>query len=206
MKTCKNCGAQLRDDAKFCVSCGQPAEGSSQSGLKGNLAETFQQDARWGTGDSRTQNSGYQQQNYDSGRQQQAYGGYQPQNGNGGYQPGAGYGGPYGAPYPGMERTSGLAIASLVLGLVGIGTGLLGASSGLASDMAFGSEGLMLLSLIFYTPGILAAILGIAGIVQAGKPGRKGAGMAVAGLVLGIVFTIFWFAMGQIARDTMFWW
>ena len=62
--------------------------------------------------------------------------------------------------------TSGMAIASLVLGFSGV--------------------------LFFFVPGfgvlasVLAIIFGAFGISQAGKKTRRGTGMAIAGLILGI--------------------
>jgi hypothetical protein len=65
-----------------------------------------------------------------------------------------------------VTRTSGFAIASLVLGIVGI----------LINPLA-----------------ILAIIFGGIGMSQTGKdPNLKGKGMAIAGLVLGIIMVAFW--------------
>ena len=63
------------------------------------------------------------------------------------------------------ERTSGMAVAALVLGIIGLLINIL---------------------------SILAIIFGAVGMNQTGKPGVKGRGMAVAGLVLGVVTLAFW--------------
>ncbi|MBB4688076.1 DUF4190 domain-containing protein [Amycolatopsis jiangsuensis] len=77
---------------------------------------------------------------------------------------------PYGMPYAPPPRTSGLAIAGMVVGIVA----LLG----------------------FWIPffDIVAAVAAIGlswgGMVQAGKPGWTGQGMGIAGLVCGILAAI----------------
>jgi uncharacterized membrane protein YvbJ len=74
-------------------------------------------------------------------------------------------------------RTSGFAIAALVLGILGV--------------------------------SVLAIIFGAIGINQTGKdPNLKGRGMAVAGLVLGILWLIgvvFWI-IAAIVWSASFWW
>ena len=76
-------------------------------------------------------------------------------------------------------RTSGLAVASLVLGIIGF---------------------------IINFLGILAIILGAVAISQTGKnPNLKGRGMAVAGLVLGIIVIAFWI-ITLILIQSAFWW
>jgi uncharacterized membrane protein YvbJ len=76
-------------------------------------------------------------------------------------------------------RTSGLAVASLVLGIIGF----------------------------FINPlCILAIIFGGIGIAQTGKdPTLKGRGMAVAGLVLGIIVIALWIVI-LIWVGSAFWW
>lgn len=75
-------------------------------------------------------------------------------------------------------RTSGLAVASLVLGIVGIFLNFL---------------------------SILAIIFGGIAISQTSKnPDLKGKGLAIAGLVLGILVAISWIAL--IAFGSVFWW
>ncbi|WP_037369510.1 hypothetical protein [Amycolatopsis orientalis] len=82
------------------------------------------------------------------------------------------YGSPYAAPYPGAAplKTSGLAVAGMVVGIVAL--------------------------IFFWVPffDVVAAITAIglswAGMVQAGKPGWTGQGMGIAGLVCGILAAI----------------
>jgi uncharacterized membrane protein YvbJ len=82
------------------------------------------------------------------------------------------------------ERTSGMAVASLVLGIVG-----------------------------FFFLGflsILAIIFGAIGLSQTGKdPSLKGRGMATAGLVLGIIGIlggIIWAIIAALFSMTFWWW
>ena len=142
MKICRYCGAQLEDQAQFCMYCGRT------QGPEGP-------------------------QNYENQWNGNSGGYYQ--NGNGGsYNPyGQGNGGPYNPygqgngqpPYYGpQQKNNGLAIAALVVGLVGL----------------------------FWNPvfimGILAVVFGLVGKAQiSSNPMQKGGGMAIAGLVLGIV-------------------
>ena len=201
MKTCTRCGAQMDDNAKFCTACGQAATEAPHSKLKGNLAENFQESEGHGNGtapgwnanasaqgDSRQTASGftgsYSQPDYGNTEYGTAGNYSQPDYGTAGgynrpeYGAGQPYGGyhsdpPYGGMYPAPARFSGAAIASLVLGLVGIVTGLFGAASGLADEMSFGLvDSFQFLSLIFYLPGILAAILGI--VVLSREDSRAG--------------------------------
>jgi uncharacterized membrane protein YvbJ len=77
------------------------------------------------------------------------------------------------------ERTSGFAIAALVTGIVGF----------------------------FINPlSILAIIFGAIGLGQTSKdPNLKGRGMAIAGLVLGIIMGIIWI-IAIIWWSAAFWW
>ncbi|MBA7621933.1 hypothetical protein ES703_29303 [subsurface metagenome] len=78
------------------------------------------------------------------------------------------------------ERTSGLAIAALVMGI--------------AAFVVFGPL------------AVLAIIFGAIGISQANKdPNLKGKGMAVAGLVLGIIAVAGWVIV-MIVWSSFFWW
>jgi hypothetical protein len=77
--------------------------------------------------------------------------------------------GPQGYSLPAMTRTSGAAVCSLVCGLVMCIPGL---------------------------TGLVAVITGIIGIAETGKPGVKGRGMAIAGLILGILSLAGWGAVG----------
>jgi hypothetical protein len=86
--------------------------------------------------------------------------------------PPPGYGGPgqpgfgqQGYSLPAMTRTSGAAVASLVCGLIMCIPGI---------------------------TGLVAVITGFVGIAETGKPGVRGRGMAVAGLILGFVSLCGW--------------
>jgi hypothetical protein len=76
-------------------------------------------------------------------------------------------------------QTNGFAIASLVLGIVGF----------------------------FLNPlSVLAVIFGAIALSQSGKnPDFKGKGMAVAGLVMGIIVIVFWVVI-IIVLGSLFWW
>lgn len=81
----------------------------------------------------------------------------------GGYQPPPGYQ-PYGGP-PAIPANSGMAVASLVLSLVGI----------------------IPCFWLFQVPGLLGVIFGFVGLGQTKDNARRGRGMAIAGLVVGFV-------------------
>lgn len=79
---------------------------------------------------------------------------------------------PYGQPgflAPGAPRTSGAAIASLILGILGC---------------------------IPIITSLLAVILGIIGIRKTSDPRYTGKGMAIAGLILGLIGLLGWGTMG----------
>jgi uncharacterized membrane protein YvbJ len=77
------------------------------------------------------------------------------------------------------EQTSGFAVASLVLGIVGI---------------------------IINFLSVLAIIFGAIGISQtSNNPALKGKGMAVAGLVLGIIVVFLWIILIFLI-GSFFWW
>jgi hypothetical protein len=100
--------------------------------------------------------------------------GYGGAPGGGGYPPGGGsyppgFQAPPGYSLPSMSRLSGAAVASLVCGL------------------------------IFCIPGItglVAIITGIVGIAETAKPQVRGRGMAIAGLILGILSLGGWAMVG----------
>jgi hypothetical protein len=77
--------------------------------------------------------------------------------------------GPQGYSLPAMTKTSGAAVCSLVCGLVMCIPGI---------------------------TGLVAVITGIIGIAETGKPAVRGRGMAIAGLVLGIISLGLWGAVG----------
>jgi hypothetical protein len=93
--------------------------------------------------------------------------GYPPPPGN--YPPPGGYGAP-GYPYPGQTTTSAAAVTSLICGI------------------------------LFCIPGItslVAVITGIVGLSSTKNPAVKGRGMAIAGLILGILGLLGWGAFGN---------
>ncbi len=196
MKTCKNCGAQMAEQAKFCTICGTSAAEEQKAG----------QDQNSGADPSGYQSRGYQEQNYQNypNYQNQAYPNQGGQN-YGGYQdPGSQmYGGYPNQAYgnygqPGI--TSGLAVASLVFGIVGIFLGYLGAALMVAALI---NPSWTILAILLYVPSALGVLLGIAGIAKTGDGRTKGRGLAIAGLVLGIVFLLVWVIMAVIARDSV---
>ena len=67
MKTCKHCGSQLEEQAKFCRYCGKPAEEETPYNYQ-------QQDTGYGYGGQQPADQGYQSSSYN-----QNYGGYQQQ-------------------------------------------------------------------------------------------------------------------------------
>ncbi len=86
--------------------------------------------------------------------------------GSQGYQP-PGYQ-PYGAMQPAQQGNSGMAVASLVLSLVGL------------IPCFWGLQ----------IPGLLGTIFGFIGMKQTADNARRGRGMAIAGLVVGIVLVV----------------
>ena len=89
--------------------------------------------------------------------------------GPGGFQPPPGYQ-PYGFQPAGQQpTTSGMAIASLVCSLAGV--------------------------LLCGIPAVLGVIFGFVGISQTKDGARKGRGMAIAGLVIGVAVVLLWGAL-----------
>lgn len=90
-----------------------------------------------------------------------------PHNGPGGFQPPPGY-----QPYSGQPTVattnSGMAVASLVLSLVGLVPCFWG----------------------LQIPGLLGIIFGFIGLKQTKDNARRGRGMAIAGLVIGIILVL----------------
>ena len=78
--------------------------------------------------------------------------------------------------YPQQQKTNGMAVAALVLGILGF----------------------------FLVPAILAIIFGFLGRSQIAQRGEKGDGMAIAGLVLGIVWCAI-FVIRIIAVGAVYW-
>lgn len=98
-----------------------------------------------------------------------------PPTGPGGFQPPPGYGSPpgyqpYGFQPTGQQpSTSGMAIASLVCSLAGL--------------------------LICGVPAVLGVIFGFVGLSQTKNGARNGRGLAIAGLVVGIIAVLLWGAL-----------
>ena len=102
--------------------------------------------------------------------------------GPGGFQPPPGYGSPpgyqpYGFQAAGQQpKKSGMAIASLVCSLAGI--------------------------LLCGIPAVLGVIFGFIGLSQTKNGAREGRGMAVAGLIIGILVVLLWGALwAAVAAD-----
>lgn len=105
-----------------------------------------------------------------------------------GYQP-PGYQ-PYGGMQPAPVGNSGMAIASLVLSLVGV----------------------IPCFWFFQVPGLLGVIFGFVGMKQTAENRQRGRGMAIAGLVIGIILVVacvaFWIwaaTSGNCYRDGNTW-
>lgn len=121
MIICKNCGASINDNEKFCSSCGQKVEEGAFSTQEPNNEQS----------NMRNEDMNYNQNMY------------QPQ----------------------IQPTSGLAVASLVLGIVGI----------------------FLSWITLMIPSILGIIFGAVAIKQCNEKGLNGRGMAIGGLVCSII-------------------
>ena len=174
MKECKYCGSQMEDSAKFCRNCGNAVQDEYGSGYGDSGNQTYQQ----------SYGHNYQQP---YGQAYQPYGQMQDQ----GYYPQA--------PYQ-ERKTNGFAVASLVLGIIGIFTGYLGAAFFAASAfpaMSFFAA----FGILFFIPNGLAIILGIAGISRTKDPAVSGKGLAIAGLVLGCVFLLIWIVFAIFATQ-----
>lgn len=109
--------------------------------------------------------------------------GYQPAP-QGGFQPA---GQPYGTPASGSQ-TNGLAVASLVVGIIG-----------LLTFWACGGGGLL---------GVIAVVLGILGLNKAKEMNDNGRGLALGGIitgglaiVAGILVFVFWFVVADDVND-----
>jgi hypothetical protein len=170
MKTCRTCGAQLDDNAKFCRYCGKPAEDTQSFQNTGNMYGNQNTGNMYGN-----QNTGnmYGNQGYPY------YGGYQPVQ---------------------EKKTNGFAIASLVLSLVGIIVGWLAATM-LAAGSIVG--GMTFVAILLYAPSALGILFGIAGIAKSNQPGYSGKGLAIAGLVIGIIFFLVWLYIGITAASVV---
>ena len=90
----------------------------------------------------------------------------------------------------GVKATSGFAIASLATSCMGIFSGLL-------TLVFIGFSPVM--GLIYLIPSFLGIVFGIVGIAVTGVRGKRaGRGIAVTGLVLGIIFFLLWGALSYL--------
>ena len=196
MKTCKNCGAQLDDQAKFCRYCGKSAEEENSQSFQ-NTGSMYGSHSTGNMYGSQNTGSMYGNQNAGNRYGNQGYGNNTYGTGYGGYQ------------QPAATKTCGFSIASLVLSLIGIFLGYLGAASmagqGILGSVGYwgsGYAGIMaFLAFVFFLPSILGILFGIAGIVKTGQPGVSGKGLAIAGLVVGIIFLLIWLFIGMAATS-----
>ncbi len=92
-----------------------------------------------------------------------------------------------------MKTSNGFGIAALVLGLVGIFIGAAAIPMGVIS---------MGLAILFLVPSMLAIVFGLAGIMKRRKdPNYGGYGLAIAGLVLGIIFFLIYLGLSVTAYN-----
>lgn len=198
MKKCVYCGAELNDDAKACSNCGRilpreewPEEKKTDDSGK-NQDSRNGQDSAWnsrnndcnngwggrdndstetwsGRGGQNSGNSTWENQNsWNTQNGQNPYG-QNPygQNSYGQYPGGNTQG--YGNQPPLQQKTNTFAIVALVQGILSV----------------------FLNSVLFFIPSVMAIVFGCISLSQLKQnPDQKGKGMAVAGLVLGIVFLI----------------
>lgn len=85
------------------------------------------------------------------------------------YNPPGQYPPNYGQPVPGYGMAPGTPQKTSVAAIVSLITGILGC---------------------LIVTGIIAVITGIIGFINAGKPGMKGRGFAITGIILGLVFSL----------------
>jgi hypothetical protein len=198
VKKCVYCGAELNDDAKACSNCGRilpreewPEEKKTDDSGK-NQDSRNGQDSAWnsrnndsnngwggrdndstetwsGRGGQNSGNSAWENQNsWNTQNGQNPYG-QNPygQNSYGQYPGGNTQG--YGNQPPLQQKTNTFAIVALVQGILSV----------------------FLNSVLFFIPSVMAIVFGCISLSQLKQnPDQKGKGMAVAGLVLGIVFLI----------------
>ncbi|HBB61832.1 MAG TPA: hypothetical protein DCZ61_08605 [Lachnospiraceae bacterium] len=208
MKKCVYCGAELNDNAKACSNCGRilPKEDWPEEKKVDDDGKN-QSGNGWGgqdsAGDSRNAGSGRESRNSNgwSGqddRNSNDWGGQSSQNSSGWGGQNSGNNGwntqnsqnpygqnPYGQnPYgqnfcgnvqgygnqpPQQQKTNTFAIVAFVQGILSV----------------------FLNSVLFFIPSVMAIVFGCISLSQLKQnPEQKGKGMAVAGLVLGIVFLI----------------
>ena len=168
MSFCPNCGSELPANTKFCPSCGQVIGAADQVENIQNTAASYGQYEQVPSEPVRTEPlPEYQQQTYGGG--QYAQQGYQDPSVVPAYNPNQTAPGSYQPSYeaykaqPGGSAVNGFGIAALVLGIA-----------------AF------FLNFLIFIPSVLAVIFGCLGIAKGNSQGT-GKGMAIAGLVCGII-------------------
>ena len=183
MKKCVYCGAELNDDAKACSNCGRilpreewPEEKKTDDSGK-NQDSRNGQDSAWNSRNNDC-NNGWGGRDNDStetwsgrGGQNSGNSAWENQNSwntKNGQNPGGNTQG-YGNQPPLQQKTNTFAIVALVQGILSV----------------------FLNSVLFFIPSVMAIVFGCISLSQLKQnPDQKGKGMAVAGLVLGIVFLI----------------
>ncbi len=169
MKICGYCGSQLDDAAIACAYCGRvlTAGGDPEAAVEQQRQQQqLQQQQQQQSQTTYSQGPGWQQAGQPNYGQPQGYG--NPQQ-------------PYGQGYNWQQNRQGSEGRLNVCGLISFIFGLV--------SLLFGA--------FYCIPCIVAIILGIVALVQQAKrPNEyKLKGFAIAGLVLGIVFLIFWGAI-----------
>lgn len=186
MKKCVYCGAELNDNAKACSNCGRilpkedwPEEKKADDDGKNQSGNGWGgQDSAW---DSRNAGSGRESRNSSGwGGQNSGNNGWNTQNGQNPYGQNPYGQNPYGQNFcgnvqgygnqpPQQQKTNTFAIVAFVQGILSV----------------------FLNSVLFFIPSVMAIVFGCISLSQLKQnPEQKGKGMAVAGLVLGIVFLI----------------
>lgn len=92
---------------------------------------------------------------------------------------------PIGSTYEGPKRNSGMAIAGMCAGIVGVS--------------------LCWIPILAQILGVIAIVFGAIAIPETGKPGVGGRGMAIAGLVTGVVAVSFLLVMWAVGWSILGW-
>lgn len=158
MANCKQCGAPLDENSKFCTNCGASSEAAAD-----NAAPVNEETVSGTTEYSQTQQTQNLTQQYiEKEQQQQQYQQYQQ------YQQAQQTYNSYSTTAGDPDAGKGMAIASLVCGIVGVVFFFFGVST------------------------IISLILGILGVIFAGQAKKKGntTGMRTAGFIISLVSLI----------------
>ena len=182
---CKNCGSQINDNANVCGYCGTPVH--TQNGFSNNQQQNNTASGQQVYGEptpsysGSTQNTNYQNfgQNMNQG-----YNGQQYQN-NGYPNQNQGYGAPQPSNMDG--RSTGFAIASMILGIVAI---------------------LMMCCVPSFWLKTIVAVLGLVfGIISLQNKNNAGRGMAIAGIIcsgIAMVVYVIGLVFGTLVLSTLF--